>query len=430
MAGPEPQPEPLGEEAIISQDGTVLEFNIGCFSPPDCLSVAIGVLAETEKGFLACVPGSAWHKKTTNRKLPVGSLLKPLSLSVTGCDPSDRTVALEGSSVHVWLGWLGAGFDSYVSFSADLILEVDFEEKDTKAQCLPFADSLEQAAMEKFGIGQKAGEDPNEDRITALEAKFDNIQASLEMLVQGQGGGGYVTGREADSATDAPKKSGKGLKANPAASAKTGVAAPAASAAAANSGMELPGLDPGAVSAALNAGVPFEHLMTMSRVVMQKPEKVNDPQQKTQANPKLVVGDSSEEEEDPALSQEPVAAAVVQLTKILSKMNSRQKNDPLEESMDFSSGGSGSVDGGGGLARKHAAVLRALKQAFKNDPKKLWTVMESNLMEDYALSSVLPNSGALGFSARGWPDTGARSKPIHEQPALRGQWQAFTMPFA
>eukprot|EP00438_Fugacium_kawagutii_P024606 Skav200074 [mRNA] locus=scaffold838:451933:457558:- [translate_table: standard] len=157
----------------------------------------------------------------------------------------------------------------------------------------------------------------------------------------------------------------------------------------------------------------------MSRVVMKKPEKMKDPPQKSVAKVNLDES-SEEEEEDPALSQEPVAAAVLQLTKIVAKMSATKKNDPLEDSMDFSGSAGGSVEASGGLARKHAAVIRALKRTFKEEPKKLWMAMEANLMEDYSLSTVLPNSGAVGFSARGWAEH--RSKIQGYPRTARAAW--------
>lgn len=168
MAELEAQPEALGEEAILSADGTVRR----CLQPWG-YQRSIAIVGEGEKGYLVCVPGAAWNKKSAQRRLPNGSLIKPLSLSVTGCDAADRINAIAEYSVHIWLGWLGAGFDASVSFA--------------------HAGSLEAAAREKFGLQNVEEPEPQADRLTALENKFVGLQDSIDKLLQLQSGGGFVS---------------------------------------------------------------------------------------------------------------------------------------------------------------------------------------------------------------------------------------------
>ena len=411
------------DEFIVSADGINLEYKVGCLDS-SAGPIDIAILGVGRLGHLVCVPGAVWDKKASKRLLDTGSLSKPISLSIPACTAVDRVNAADGLSVHVWLGWLKADLLPSISFPEDLQNLYNFEDKDTRAACFPYADGLAAAAYEKFGL--KAPEDLEEEdaeamdagsRLTVLEENFSQLKLGLdELLALQRGGSGYVTAQETPSGVEDQVKPGKKAgKAKALSSKPVGKkASPPV--------LNYPGLDPSAVAAALQAGVPAEHLTLMSRAIAGKPrlgEQIAlDPSSKKQDNDLQ----DSEAESDPDgvdAAADPMTAALLQLTKIVSKLSASKKADPLEDSMDFS-GASGSADGGVGLSRKHAAVIRALKKAFKEDPKKLWTVMEANMQEDYALSTVQPNTAVSGFSVRGWAEH--RSKIQSYPRTVRSVW--------
>lgn len=232
---------------------------------------------------MVAFPGSVWHKKARERKLPAGTLQKSLSVQVGGCSFEDRLAALDGIKINVWLGWLAAGSYEAVSFDTDAVNEAAsnfvFEDKDSRVRCLPFAEALAKAAAERFGVripgddvapGQEE-EEEEVDRVGMLESKISSLEMGLqEVLDAVRGGSGFATGREENSAQEEVRRK---------LALKTGLAAPAkmdAPQKATGYRVTYPGLDPNAVSVALQAGVPAEHIEAMSKVAAHRPPRLQD----------------------------------------------------------------------------------------------------------------------------------------------------------
>lgn len=89
----EPQQELLKAEAVVSTDGTSLDYNIGIFDPllssGDTFEVVIVAVSESGR-LLVAFPSAAWNRKVASRRLEAGSIEKPLKLCVPGCTAEDR----------------------------------------------------------------------------------------------------------------------------------------------------------------------------------------------------------------------------------------------------------------------------------------------------------------------------------------------------
>lgn len=418
----------LNESIIgLAVDGVNFDYSVGQFEAEDSTRIEIIVVSKGASLFLVCVPGNCWDKKAKNRKLPTGFIQKPVSFSVAGTVDVDRADPAEELSVVVWFGWLASQFVEHIQFEAVEASDFRFIDKDSELPCLPHADALLAVAREKFGLQLQGSEVerphlPNgaEDgsRISSLEKRFSRVEAGLnELLGLQRGGSGFATAREDASGLDQATSS-----ALPKASSKK----QAKSRNVPDDKAAFPGLDPSSVAMALAAGVPAEHLNIMSQAVQQKPGALGDAPGSHSTYRKKVdpihVSDEEEEDaqEEPPENVDPMTAAVLKLTKIVSNLSKPKSGDMLEDSMDFGSSASGLVESGGGVSRKHAAVIRALKRTMKEDPRKLWKIMERNMMEDFALSSSLPNTAAASFTIRGWAEH--RSKIQGYPRTVRSVW--------
>lgn len=175
-----------------------------------------------------------------------------------------------------------------------------------------------------------------------------------------------------------------------------------------------PNLDPNSVAAALQAGIPEDQLQVMSEILGGKPKRLED-------YPRPVQGDmiaSEMEEEDALLAPEaaedpnaqnldPMSQALLKLTTIVSQL-SKKKDDAEDLEHGVPSGGFGSADGSSNMGKKHAVVRQGLQKVFREDPAKLWKIMERNMQEDFNLQASLPNAGPQVFSARGWAEHRSR----------------------
>eukprot|EP00438_Fugacium_kawagutii_P026206 Skav223836 [mRNA] locus=scaffold1256:194064:196363:- [translate_table: standard] len=424
MASDEADPaQLLAEKAIIASDGdgTLLEFAVGTLEGPTGSHFDIVVIGKNSSGILVCVPGSAWDKKAGKRKLPQGCLTKPISVQVAGCTAEDRSKPVPEIYLSVWVGWLGLDQYPCVTFQESGIAnDFQFEDQELGTPAYPFADGLLAIAHEKFGmvtvqnieeeelldVPNGAGDpvlegQPETDRMGQMEAKMMGLEATLQELLQLQkgrvGDGGFVTGREDQSNVEAvgprPGRNPARLLQKP----QEGTVKQAAQNSGTEqerrtSGINYAGLDPTAVSQALQAGVPAEHIAAMSRVVQQKPVNMGDAPTASAALRRTA----------PDADSEPKELEVIQAA----------GGDPIV--------GSGSAEVGASVSRKHAAVVRALKRSFKEEPKRLWQIMEANMMEDFGLTTVAPNSATSAFSVRGWAEH--RSRVLGYPRTVRAMW--------
>lgn len=114
-----------------------------------------------------------------------------------------------------------------------------------------------------------------------------------------------------------------------------------------------------------------------------------------------------------------MSQALVQLTKIVSRLSTKS-----EEVVDClaKSGASGSADLASYQSRRHSATLAALRKALVREPRKIYSVVERNMAEQFNLTTNLPNAAGHNFSARAWVEH--RSKIQSFPRTVRSAWAA------
>ena len=382
-------------------------------------TTGILVVAFFKGRYLVAVPSNLWHRKAASRKLPIGALVRPLSIEVPAVLNESEVEAELRINCRVCLGWLSADLVDSLGFDfEEEELTYNFVATDGETVCLPSSLSLVEAAKEKFGVtvegqpdGQSGPLDPKNSRLEDLENKFNLLQASLDRLLDHQSGGsGFHSAAEDPLALVAPP----GLTPNPKRkSALRKPAVPSAPAPQKDAGLE--GLDPATVQAAIQAGIPRNHLSSMAALMQQRPPKLEDyPLTSTPAWAAHPDSDVEEDAEDakeavdgvgPDSSGGSIPQAVLQLTKIVSELATGRKKSgtgSLEDALNAVGGSTSSGDQHQGSSRKHAAAVLALKKALKERPELIYRSIEANMQEDFNLTSQAPNSGVPTVTARGW----------------------------
>ena len=256
----------------------------GDISEVHCLLI---VISEVNSQLLVAVPSAAWHRQTIRRALPPQSLIKPFHFAVAARGLQDIE-PLENVFTKVWVGYLNPQLERCVKFAGieDLREVLEFLAEDSGDPVLPSAEGS--AAPRKLGTG-----------------------ASVRPKTQPAG---------------PPGASGEHLS--------------------------YPGIDPSVVQAAMQAGVREEELVTMSRIVGRKATKLGDFPQRGLVVPDVLGDSDGEAEARPAavltappgleapVPSDPVSAALVQLTNIVSNLaDKRKKPKNLEEVLEEAGGG-------------------------------------------------------------------------------------------
>ena len=433
MASGVPRPsalasEGLAAEALVKSDGLDFSFSVGVFrsAPESEHLISVAIIAESGGRFLVALPVRAWDKVKAKRFLPQPVLERPVSAAIVGCTAEDRlTPGDPAYSTQVWVGYLKKEFLSCIAFSSDLQPTLDFEDTDSGDPCFPFAGGLVDLAVEKGFIPPPLSGAADSQRLQSLEERFSSLEKGVQDLLselhRDPGDGGFVTPGEEILHPAAPQQQRKSAFKKPTAKA---VGAPPGL----GPSTDLPGLDAGSVAAALQAGIPMDQLRVLSGVLSSRPSKLAD--YPRAEDPRTVVSSESEDglpaeeaqiDEHGNPTGDPVAQALVQLTKIVGNLSKAKKKDKgLEETLDQVGEGSGLGDVSSSMGRRHAAARQALLKAFKQDPKLIWQTVERNMAEDFHLQSSLPSSGALSFSARGWCEHRSRIQPFIR--TLRWVW--------
>lgn len=395
--------EDLRQEAIVQSEGIYSEFTLGRFllTPESESAFAIAIIACVGQRLLVAFPEGCWDRRAGKRKLPSGSFERPVLLAVSGCSGEDRDTPIVGCTVNLWAGWLKKGFWRNISFYSEVEIEIDFVDRESSDPCFPLAAALSAAAQEKFEVSRET-KPAVEDRFAILEAQFQSLQSGLNEVLAAQRGESFLTPAEESGLAEAggfvepkPKVHAGRKSALKKPPPKTGQAVSAPP------GLEkldgFPGIDPGAVSAALQAGIPEAHLKIMSQALSGKPQKLEDYPRGADA---AVPASSDSDAEDAAgetgvgdaVPSDAVGKVLVKLTKIVTELT-KQKGDSLEETLD-NAGGSGLGDVSSSLGKKHAAARNALKKTFQNSPEKIWQSVEARMAEDFGMIGSLPNSGS------------------------------------
>ena len=162
----------LLEFAVFAEGELDYRYNIGRFEPPieeeGATSVSFSIIVVGFSGdnkVLVAFPQRAWHRRAQHRLLAPQTLTKALCLQVGFCDdPDNRLQATLGGYSKIWLGWLNPALIHLVDFETEGEVDHPFLVFDSEEACFPFAEALQAAAVEKFGLGCA---DVGGDRLTA-----------------------------------------------------------------------------------------------------------------------------------------------------------------------------------------------------------------------------------------------------------------------
>lgn len=418
--------------AIVPELGTVItDYNCGQFCCLDYSadSYNVAIIACVGTRHLVAFPGEVWDKKVKSRKLPKGCLEQAINVRVPGCSAEDRGSPLANCSVNIWIGWLRVGFFSYIDFGIQEEATFPFISRESADQCFPLARAVADAAYERFNLNELLNPTPIENRVSYMEEQLGSLKAGIDELLTAHRHRGVSSGDGGfQSAQEQPQQPRKVTKlhlrpqaSKPAEATATGMQAPPGLAHV----MEFPGLDPSAVAAARQAGIPDGQLRRMSEVLAQKPSRLEDFPRPLAAEQDALFGDQDldgEEFDEVAVqqSEDPVSHALVKLTSIVSNLANKKSSTQDDLVYGVASGVSGSGDAGSNLGRKHAVVREGLQKLFRTQPEKIWQAIERNMENEYHLAPSQPGLAGTGFTARGWAEH--RSKIQGYARTVRSVW--------
>eukprot|EP00438_Fugacium_kawagutii_P018145 Skav206345 [mRNA] locus=scaffold3448:16189:18383:+ [translate_table: standard] len=393
---------------VLPGEDINFDYHLGVllFSPPTKTCGVIAV-AEVDSKVLVAVPDTAWARKKKSRSIPEDALQRATRVSVQSCQSQRRDTPLGEPDLALWLGLLDPQYEVLASYDGgeDSMADKYFPLDSNGVQKLPYAASLVAVARDHFTFlsAESTARGPGEGnlgqsdaaRISVLEATLGDLVKKIDALASSQ------------RPAAAPKKTAR--KPAPAASAPTPAGVP-------------PGLDPALVQQALSSGVSPEALQEMGSF-LQKSGSVLPPNRL--AIP-AEVQSSSEEEADQVVggdgsgSQDPVAQAVVQLTKLVQGMrkDKSQRRSGIDDILDKAEFGSQKEPGTS--SRSKAAALRSLRTLLTQNPKLLHQSLERRMQEDWDTVQAMPGVAASSISARGWVEH--RSKIQSYSTSVRFSW--------
>ena len=244
------------------------------------------------------------------------------------------------------------------------------------------------------GAPKKKQKADMEKRVLKLESSLEDIKALLGDLKQNQGGAG--------------------VKPMPAATRTT----------------IPPGLDPGVIASAKAAGIPEEQIMKIGSL-MQKPNRMVEVTGAGSVRQKKnVLSETEEEEEEQEGAEEkggasgPVEKAVVQLTKLVSRMaKSKQSKSGLEGILEKAEAGGAGLEGGASGSsggRSKAAAYVKLKEALSKHPNWISQSIEQQMEEDFNTYRTQPGTASVLTTSRAWVEHRSRLGPYPS--TIRAAW--------
>ena len=393
----EPEALDLRQHLISSGETVECEYTSGVLhaAADEGVSCSIVAVAEVDHQVLVAIPEAAWHKTRRKRRIDPDALRRPIAVLAPFWDAADRYVADPAPATKIWLGLLNVANEPFC-FSdvgqADLAFPIGAD----GLQRLPYAQALLAVARDHFTF--MTAESGSGDRPPGLSGGL--VEARLSAVEDGIA--------EIKHGLAALRGPGKSL--------------PAKAKGASKRPPLPPGVDPAVAQQALQAGVSPGALREMA-------EALGLPLQPAEAAPAEA---SSGEEEDAELaaldvgggsgSADPMASAVLKLTKILAEMHqtkSKTKDRELETILDRAESGY-AKDPTSGSTRSKLAALLALQQLLKKNPKLLYTSIEKRLQEDWEQASMQPGIQQNVISARGWLEHRSRVQAFPS--TMRAAW--------
>ena len=379
------------------------------------------ILCESEGRLVVAVPEAVWSRTIVKRTLPPKSLVKPVLVSVASCwretasEEELEEVRSPTFNMKIWCGVLDPRYEDQMSFEGEADPLHAFVFRDRPA--CPLTKGLVEMVQEQFvfksaesGAPGASGESADA-RLERLEKTLEAMQKNMENLI------GLRNVNPPENPTKLKPK------------AKPGALQSQAEA------PRLKGLDPSVVKSALAAGVPSHHLEEMSKILGEKPKRMEEVQRKAAARrlgpleEEEALEENLEEmvqegEEALALSGESgMEKAILELTRIAGHLTESRRRDPLEALLDGSAASSAGSEGGGmPTAKKNAAALRALQKCLRERPKVIYEAIEANLQSDFLSKPVSPGEPLVeGTTARGW--LAAKSRIMLYNNHVRWAWQ-------
>ena len=402
LAGDEPPWVHSGGETNFDFPFGKLVSEVGAGSP----SVRICFVGELENRILACIPASAWNRKTNKRALAPGLLTKPMSVQILACGQLDRENPSGEETMKVWLGFLETAAARLVEESTlDEDLDHEFEDG-----FLPYAQALVEVAQEHYSffsasehphVGENgSGVQDLASRVGTLETSIAEVLSKLDQIVTPK----PATTTYQPKPRPAPKQSKQVL------AVEEGIDGEPLTA------DMFPNLDPGVVQAALQAGVDTSSLQDMQRLMTQNVKGAN---RLKQPNPTALKDPLSENEDEVLEAEEsgapgngdPVQSAIGQLTQIVSLLAEDKKKKKTSSKLDLAleSTSASSSDGSSlGTGKRAAAARRVLRATLTEAPQEIYGVVEKLIYEDLNSVTVGPGLSVPAFSARAWMEHRSR----------------------
>lgn len=291
----EEETEPLGSvrEKVVVKGATVnTQYEIGQIPVAGGASFSPTILVgEFDTQLLVCLPLSVWNRRVANRLLPSKGLSKPVACSMVACDEESREQAADGLEVQSWIGVLHSSLEEGITFDRDLDPDHNFGVGAHGENLVPVAHALAEVFNERYSFqtATSTAEAPglpnggtvgqNQDRVSQLEASMADMQANIQKLLS--------LNESRREPTRVP-----GVKTKPAVGFGTVSAPPGLGR------QDYAGLDPQVVRAALDSGIPEQHLEEMSRLVQKHPMRMGDVPRSSAGMRQPTPLDESDEEED------------------------------------------------------------------------------------------------------------------------------------
>ena len=368
----------------------------------------IPILVNEDKALVA-VPGPAWSRAAAGRFLPRAALSKAVQLDVAVAEELD---SLGGEVVKIWMGYLNVELEAAFQVGESDEPGTQGFVDDQGEEKYPLAEGLLSAAADHFlmvtaasaagGGGpkpaakRKAKGPEMERRVAQLETGLEDIKNLLNDLPS------RMKGEKAEEK--------KGVLTRP--------------------GVPM-GLDPGVAAAALAAGIPEQQLEKLGSL-LQRPNRMAEPARVVGEQRTVNVLSESEEEMEAepegegqkATGSAAVEKAVVQLTKIMSKMTKgRRGREGLEGILDKIEGGGTGLEGSVGSSsggRSKAAAYNKLKEALAKHPTWISQSIEQQMSEDFNSFRSQPGAAAVLTTSRAWVEH--RSRIGYYPSTIRAAW--------
>ena len=397
-------------------------------------------IGEFNGQLLVAVPFLVWNRLVAQRILPSKSFQKATLVEVAAALPSNLSEQFEDRTIKVWIGFLRAALRDQLEILEEFDVEYSFDDS-SGHYLLPMAQALVEVANEHFAFFSADGgaTDPSmtgddvdgapldeadagspsralidmESRVAKVEDTMMDVLGELKKLTRST----KVSGNRQ------PMKTAPKIKPGKQATSSTTPAGVAAS---------FPLLDPGVVTAALQAGIPPENLQQMQALIGHgtKATKVKDMGKPLQPDPLSEddvehLEEADAEEEYGLDGKDPVAASLTKLTSLMQILTDdkvkRASTSKLEQALD--GGASASADHPlQGTGKKTATARRALRAAFENSPEEISNLIERLMLEDLHSSTVAPGMPVPLLCARAWVEF--RSKIGAYRASAYSAWSA------